>query len=152
MFPERGWWFDFALPLNLFLLANLEGITDNSMQWEIKYLWLNIGEIFPFSVLVWLNNGLQWADIIHLALDTSSHPEVFLWKSVLKICSKFTGEHPCRSAISIKLQSNFIESTLRHGCSPVNLLNIFRTRFPKNTSARLLPTRFRTWVGFHSCI
>ena len=33
----------------------------------------------------------------------SSHPEVFLRKSVLKICSKFTGEHPCRKAISIKL-------------------------------------------------
>ena len=25
----------------------------------------------------------------------SSHPEVFLRKVVLKICSKFTGEHPC---------------------------------------------------------
>ena len=33
----------------------------------------------------------------------SSHPEVFLEKGVLKICSKFTGEHPCGSAISIKL-------------------------------------------------
>ena len=30
----------------------------------------------------------------------SSHSEVFLRKGVLKICSKFTGEHPCRSAIS----------------------------------------------------
>ena len=30
-------------------------------------------------------------------------PEVFLIKGVLKICSKFTGEHPCRSVISIKL-------------------------------------------------
>ena len=28
----------------------------------------------------------------------SSRPEVFLGKGVLKICSKFTGEHPCRSA------------------------------------------------------
>ena len=36
----------------------------------------------------------------------SSHPDVFLVKGVLKICSKFTSEHPCRSAISIKLQSN----------------------------------------------
>ena len=35
-----------------------------------------------------------------------SHPEVFLGKGVLKICSKFTGDHPCRSVISIKLQSN----------------------------------------------
>ena len=36
------------------------------------------------------------------------------------------------------LQSNFIEITLRHGCSPVNLLHIFRTLFPKNTSGWLL--------------
>ena len=35
---------------------------------------------------------------------------------VLKICSKFTGEHPCPSVISIKFQSNFIEITFRHGC------------------------------------
>ena len=27
-------------------------------------------------------------------------------------------------------QSNFIEIALRHGCSPVNLLHIFRTSFP----------------------
>ena len=31
-----------------------------------------------------------------------------------------------------------VEITLQHGCSPVNLLNIFRTPFPKNTSGRLL--------------
>ena len=28
--------------------------------------------------------------------------------------------------------------TLRHGCFPVNLLDIFRTPFPKNTCGRLL--------------
>ena len=59
----------------------------------------------------------------------SSPPEVFLGKGVLKICSKFTGEHPCRSVISIKLLCNFIKIALRHGCSPVNLLHIFRTTF-----------------------
>ena len=58
----------------------------------------------------------------------SSHSEVFLGKGVLKICCKFTGERPCRSAISIKLQI----------CSPANLLHIFRTPFSKNTSGRLL--------------
>ena len=47
-------------------------------------------------------------------------------------------EHTCQSAISIKLQSKFIEITLRHGCSPVNLLHIFRTSFDRNTSGRLL--------------
>ena len=68
----------------------------------------------------------------------SSHPKVFLGKGVLKKCSKFTGEHSCRSVISIKLQSNFIEISFRHGCSPVNLLHIFRILFPKNTPGRLL--------------
>ena len=53
-------------------------------------------------------------------------------------CSRLTGEHPYRTAISIKLQSNFIEITLQNGCSPVNLLHIFRRSFPKNTSGRLL--------------
>ena len=47
----------------------------------------------------------------------SSLPEVFLWKSVLKIFRKRTRKHPCRSKISIKLQSKFIEIALRHGCS-----------------------------------
>ena len=61
-----------------------------------------------------------------------------LEKGILKICSKVAGEHPCRSTIVIKLQSNFIEIVIRHGCSPVNLLYIFRTPFPKNTSGWLL--------------
>ena len=79
--------------------------------------------------------GMDQTDI---PLFRSSHPEVFLWKSVVKICSKFTGEHPYRSAISMKLLCNFIEIAPRHGCSPLNLLYIFRTTFPKNTSGPLL--------------
>ena len=47
----------------------------------------------------------------------SSRPVVFL-------------EHPCQSAISINLQSNFIKITLWHRYSRVNLLYIFRTPFP----------------------
>ena len=40
------------------------------------------------------------------------------------------------------MQSNFIEIALRHGCSPVSLLNIFRTPFPRNTSGWLLLSVF----------
>ena len=36
-----------------------------------------------------------------------------------------------------KYASNLQENT--HGCSPVNLLHLFRTAFPKNTSEWLLP-------------
>ena len=42
-----------------------------------------------------------------------------------------------------KVALNVIEITLRHGCSPVNLLHIFRTPFPKNASGGLLLTRRR---------
>ena len=68
----------------------------------------------------------------------SSPPEVVLGKGALKICSKFTGEHPCRSVISIKLLCYFTEIALWHGCSLVNLLHMFRTHFYKNTYGGLL--------------
>ena len=41
---------------------------------------------------------------------------VLLGKGVLKICSKFTGEHLCRSVISIKWQSNLFLRTPLEGC------------------------------------
>ena len=67
----------------------------------------------------------------------SSHPEGFLRKGVLKICSKLTGEHPYRSVISIKLLCNY-KIALRHGCCPAHLLHIFRTPFSRNISGWLL--------------
>ena len=63
---------------------------------------------------------------------------MFLRKGALKICTKFTGEHPCWSMISINLQSSFIEIRLWRGHSPLNLLHIFRTPFPRNTHGWLL--------------
>ena len=48
----------------------------------------------------------------------SSRPEVSLGKSVLKICSKYTGEQPCWSVISIKLLClNFSMGVLLEICS-----------------------------------
>ena len=73
-----------------------------------------------------------------LQVSRSSHPKVFLGKGVLKLCNKFSAEHPYRSVISIKLLGNFIEITLWHGRFLVNLLPIFRTPFPNNTSGWLL--------------
>ena len=72
---------------------------------------------------------LFWKHFVRMKIEYT--PEVFLEKDVLKLCSKFAGEHPCQSATSVKLLCNF---ALWHGCSPVNLLDIFRIPFPKNTS------------------
>ena len=67
----------------------------------------------PFPVPLFL--------VLYIALYRRSHPEVFLGKGVLKICSKFTGEHPCQSAISIKLLCSIFSehlflATLLGGC------------------------------------
>ena len=67
---------------------------------------------------------------------------MLLYKGVLKICSRFTGERPCRSAILISC--NFIEIVLLQGFSPVNLRHIFSTPFYKNTAKELL---LNSWVS-----
>ena len=43
------------------------------------------------------------------------------------------------------LLCNFIEIALRHGCSPVNVLHIFRTPYLKSTSEGLLLDVVRIW-------
>ena len=52
---------------------------------------------------------LKAVKIVLLRLS-SSHPEVSLPKGVLKIYSKFTGEHQCRSVSSIKLLAILLKS------------------------------------------
>ena len=56
----------------------------------------------------------------------------------------------CRSVISINLLGNFIEITLRHRCSPENLLHIFRTPFDKNTYGELLLAIQSTLTNLYS--
>ena len=51
---------------------------------------------------------------------------------------------PCRSVISIKLLYIFLKITLRHGCSPVNLLHIFQHLFLKKTLGGLLLNLLQT--------
>ena len=96
----------------------------------------NFCELQEVSILYSWNVRLKERNITTrcVVMYRSSPPEVFLAKGVLKICSKFTREHPCQNAISIKLFYNFIEIALQHGCSPVNFLHIFITPFPRNTS------------------
>ena len=69
----------------------------------------------------------------------SSHPEVFRRKGVLKICSKSLGENTCRSVISIKSQSNFIEIILRHG---------FSRKDQGKSSCRLFMSNFKIHFPF----
>ena len=58
---------------------------------------------------------LYLKDILFFGDFRSSHPEVFWGKGVLKICSTFIGEHPCRNAISIKLLATLLKSRFSMG-------------------------------------
>ena len=118
-------------------------------------MWKRFGNTYILLILIIIPNGIYSkpnypGESVRIFIDLSSiwdiqtwsfrnsHSEVFLMKGVLKACSKFTGEQQSRSANSINLQNSFIEITVLHGCSPVNLLYIFRTPFLKSTSGLLL--------------
>ena len=57
---------------------------------------------------------------------------------------------PMRTCNFNKVPFSFIEIILWHECSPVNLLHIFRTAFPNNTSERLLLAfaLYRTFLSY----
>ena len=60
-------------------------------------------------------------------LQRCSYKKLF-WKYAVNLQENTHAEAQC----------NFIEIALWHGCSPVNLLHIFRTPFLKNSSGGLL--------------
>ena len=64
----------------------------------------------------------------------SSHPDGVLKKR----CSENMQQIYRRTLMPKCYFSNFFDIALRHGCSPVNLLHVFRTIFPRNTSGWLL--------------
>ena len=94
------------------------------------------------NILLFLQFFLIWFTELHLCnWSKSSCPEMFLGKGVKNWCEKLQQIYrrtPIPKCDFNKAASNFIEITLRHGCSPINLLHIFRTSFPKSASGRLL--------------
>ena len=119
------------------LYGTLRGNGKSKGSTEIHSLHFIISKLNSQYFL--FQNLTSWISLLKSPYIYQKQPsEVYVLKGVLKIYSKFTGEYPCRRVISIKMFCNFIEITLRHGYSPVTLLHIFRTPFPKNTSERLL--------------
>ena len=110
--------------------------------------WRGRSLIHSLLITVLLTNLYEGHQEPGNEVNSQNSAEVFLGKGIMKICRKFTGEHPSRSAISIKLTCNFIEVALQHECSPVNLPHIFKKPFPKDTSGWLLLTQPSASVGF----
>ena len=91
-------------------------------------------------------------DLAWKEMHSSILAKMFLWKGVLKICSKFKGEHASESLISKKFDFHF-QIIILHRCAPVNLLHTSRTLFHKNTFEKLLLWKecCHTWNQQHRC-
>ena len=79
----------------------------------------------------------------------SSRTEVFFGKSVLKIWSKFTGEHPCGSVISINLHSKFIGE---HPCRSVISINLHSKFIGEHPCRSVISINLLSkFIGEHPC-
>ena len=113
-FPETE---DFK---HLFNLHPLMSLIIESLKNKVSFFFSKSEILFILSTFLFsavrvlfetstLSSLLYFSDYEYLPMFRSSHPDVFLWKCFLKIYSKFIGEHPCRSATSIKLLCNLIK-------------------------------------------
>ena len=95
----------------------------NCMLIRLSRVW----SLFSQPVLPSLSSipPLHWNENLSGSNTKRNASEVFLGKDVLKICSKFSGDHPRQSAITMKLQSSIIEIPLRHRCFPGYFQNLF---------------------------
>ena len=93
-------------------------------QWNL--LWKRKNSL-PHQIII-----CQWF-CLNNKTNRSSLPEVLLGKGVLKIHSKFTGEHPCWSAISNEVAKPLYWNHISAWVFSCKFAAYFRTCFPKNT-------------------
>ena len=91
---------------------------------SISQYFISYGLLFPlFSYLINYSKAVaQRCTVIKMFLEILQNSQ----------------ENNCVIVSFLIMFCNFIEITLRYGCSPENLQHIFRTSFPKNTSGWLL--------------
>ena len=87
----------------------------NKCHYETTVISAVVFSLFSIVNFYLMHN--VWATCLSFLIAGRSSPsQVFLGKCILKICSKFSVEHPCRIAISIKLQSKSRTSAWVFSC------------------------------------
>ena len=133
--PAQTAWTVFRLPRFNIWFENVKVFWIFNVTWlKFPYFWTKKGYCFWAIINRFHISCCKCLIFCEIIRHISFFKNV-LWK---KICSKFTGEHPYWSEISIKVALQLYWTHIRHGCSPVNLLHVLRTAFIKNTSGRLL--------------
>ena len=92
-----------VMNLNVVVMITL---SFNMRHFSFYSIGLKIWLVVSRLIWIMLFNVFCLTNYIHESSTRSSPSEVFLRKGVLKICDKFTGEHPLRSVISMKFFKN----------------------------------------------
>ena len=136
LFKKRLWHECFPVNFVKFLKAPFLQNSWTTASWNLSLpSYMDKKEKFT---MFWILHVLKVKVLWNFLVTKATLHSCSFKRGVLKICSKFTGQNPCRSVISIKMQSSFIIIPLWHGCSPVSLLHILTTSSYKNTSGGLL--------------
>ena len=104
-------------------------ITHGDFQQSFSSLLFSVSVSFKWLLWAFLRSGSSVNFIYQSCIQKQPSRGVLTKGLLLKICSRFTGEHPRRSVISILLQSKAIEITLWHGYSSVNIAAYFQSTF-----------------------
>ena len=94
---------------------------------SISYDYGFVHGCFLFLIFIKTAAFQNFSFLIYIKKNRSSHPYMFLGKGVLKICSTFTGQHPCLSAISIKLLKICSKFTGEHQCRSAIAIKLLAT-------------------------
>ena len=92
-----------------------------------------------------------WPSLINQAKESSSRPEVFREKGVLRNFTKFTGKHLCQNLVLNKVaglkSATLFKKRFWHRCFPVNFVKFLRTPFcTEHLWWLLLKRRRRTFL------
>ena len=102
----------------------------NIQLWLLyKFYWFNVFAQYIPRILIdarGFSFDLSYYNRYFYPYNRSSRPEMFLGKDVLQIFSTFTGQHPCRSAISRNHTLAWVLSWI--------FAAYFQKPFPKNTA------------------
>ena len=112
----------------------------------VKSVLTSVQRLFSLSIIYFKSFVPRLLKIIATRKNHKQPPRGVLRKRCSESIQQFYRRAPMLKCNFNKVARNVIEILLRYGCSFVNLLIIFRTPFPKNTSGGLLLKNYKSKI------
>ena len=112
----------------------------------VKSVLTSVQRLFSISIIYFKSFVPRLLKIIATRKNHKQPPRGVLRKRCSESIQQIYRRAPMLKCNFNKVARNVIEILLRYGCSFVNLLIIFRTPFPKNTSGGLLLKNYKSKI------